>query len=66
MNRIVRTSAVFAALIVAPFCTVAAAQGENTDWSKVEIKVTKVSGTFICSKARVATSPPPSAKTASS
>src|SRR5260221_1664410 len=44
MNCIVRTSAVFAALIVAPFCTVAAAQEKTPDWSKVEIKATKVSG----------------------
>jgi len=44
MHRIVRTSAVFAALIVTALCTVAAAQEKTPDWSKVEIKVTKVSG----------------------
>jgi len=44
MNRIVRASAVFASLIVTAICTVAAAQEKTPDWSKVEIKVTKVSG----------------------
>src|SRR5256886_9818798 len=44
MNRIVRTSAVFPALFVTALCTVAAAQEKTPDWSKVEIKVTKVSG----------------------
>src|SRR5438552_3451269 len=42
MNRIVRTSAVFAALFVTALCAVAVAQ--QPDFSKVEIKVTKVSG----------------------
>ena len=42
MDRTVRTSAVFAALAVTTLCTLAVAQ--QPDFSKVEIKVTKVSG----------------------
>jgi len=41
MNRIIRTAAIFAALSAAFLCTAAAQQ---PDFSKVEIKVTKVSG----------------------
>jgi glyoxylase-like metal-dependent hydrolase (beta-lactamase superfamily II) len=44
MHRIIRTSAVFAALAVTTLCTAAAAQEKTPDWSRVEIKVTKVSG----------------------
>jgi cyclase len=44
MNRIIRTSSVFAVLAAALLCTIAAAQEKTPDWSKVEIKVTKVSG----------------------
>ena len=42
MNRIIRSSAVFASLAATLLCTVATAQ--QPDFSKVEIKVTKVSG----------------------
>jgi cyclase len=44
MNRITRTSAIFAALAAAFLCPLAAAQQKEPDWSKVEIKITKVSG----------------------
>src|SRR5258706_8424189 len=44
MNCIIRTPTVFAALIVTALCTLAAAQEKTPDWSKVQIKVTKVSG----------------------
>jgi len=42
MDRLIRTSAVFAAFILTFLCTLATAQ--QPDFSKVEIKVTKVSG----------------------
>jgi len=42
MNRLIRTSAVFAAFTLTFLCTLAVAQ--QPDFSKVEIKVTKVSG----------------------
>jgi len=44
MNRITRTSAALVALAAAFLCTLAAAQEKTPDWSKVQIKVTKVSG----------------------
>jgi cyclase len=44
MHRIFRTSAIFAALAASSLCSIAAAQEKEPDWSKVEIKVTKVSG----------------------
>ncbi|HWZ96255.1 MAG TPA: MBL fold metallo-hydrolase [Candidatus Dormibacteraeota bacterium] len=44
MNRIIRTSSIFAVLAAALLCTFAAAQEKTPDWSKVEIKVSKVSG----------------------
>src|ERR1700740_2077462 len=44
MNRIIRTAATFTALAAAFLCTLAAAQEKTPDWSKVQIKVTKVSG----------------------
>jgi cyclase len=44
MNRIIRTSAVLTILAAIFLCTLAAAQEKTPDWSKVQIKVTKVSG----------------------
>jgi cyclase len=44
MNRIIRTSAALTILAAIFLCTLAAAQEKTPDWSKVQIKVTKVSG----------------------
>src|SRR5262249_51240356 len=44
MNRFIRTATIFAVLAAALLCTLAAAQEKTPDWSKVQIKVTKVSG----------------------
>jgi glyoxylase-like metal-dependent hydrolase (beta-lactamase superfamily II) len=44
MRRIIRNATIFAALVAFSLFTFAAAQEKTPDWSKVEIKVTKVSG----------------------
>ena len=44
MNRSIRNSGVISAFAAAFLCTLAAAQEKTPDWSKVQIKVTKVSG----------------------
>ena len=44
MNRFIRNATIFAVLAAALLCTLAAAQEKTPDWSKVQIKVTKVSG----------------------
>src|SRR5262249_34956089 len=44
MNRFIRTATIFAVLAAALLCTLAAAQEKTPDWSKVQIKVTIVSG----------------------
>jgi len=44
MNRFIRTATAFAAMAAAFLCALAAAQEKTPDWSKVQIKVTKVSG----------------------
>jgi cyclase len=44
MNHSVRYSLTFTVLAAAQFCTPAAAQQQEPDWSKVQIKASKVSG----------------------
>jgi glyoxylase-like metal-dependent hydrolase (beta-lactamase superfamily II) len=44
MNRFIRIATAFTALAAVLFCAIAASQEKTPDWSKVQIKVTKVSG----------------------
>jgi len=67
MSKRIRTGMVLALAGVALVCGQAAvAQQKEPDWSKVQIKVTKVSGNIYMLEGQAEILPPPSAKTASS